>query len=72
MGRAAGGFDAEFFSQFAPDRLFGALMSLDTAARRTVKHDSGLRISEFGDEECTLAPDYAESSLLRNDFTTGD
>jgi hypothetical protein len=31
-----------------------------------------LRISEFGDEECTLAPDYAESSLLRNDFTTGD
>ncbi len=35
----------------------------EPASWPAVKYYSGLWIFDFGDEGCTLAPDYAESSL---------
>jgi hypothetical protein len=48
---------AKFFSQLAANSLFWVLIMFDPATRWPVKDGSGLRISDFGNEEYIVTPD---------------
>jgi hypothetical protein len=48
---------AKFLSQLAANSLVGVLIMFDPATRWPVKDGSGLRISDFGNEEYIVTPD---------------
>jgi len=49
--------DAKFLSQLAANSLFRVLIMFHPAARWPVKDSSGLRISDFGNQEYIVTPD---------------